>query len=61
MNFLEYELKASLGAIPNSKIQKKKRVQIEPKLEEGLNIQEGQSTLLECQLALRGPAQEPFN
>ena len=56
MNFLEYELKAGLGAIPNSKIQKKKRVQIEPKLEEGLNIQEGQSTLLECQLTLRGPA-----
>ena len=60
MNFLEYELKAGLGAIPDSKIQKKfkkkKRVQIEPKLEEGLNIQEGQSTLLECQLTLRGPA-----
>ena len=41
MNFLEYELKVGLGAIPDSKIQKfkkKKRVQIEPKLEEGLNI-----------------------
>ena len=40
MKFLEYELKVGLGAIPDSKIQKKKkkRVQIEPKLEEGLNI-----------------------
>ena len=56
---LEYELKNASRC--NSQLKNpKKRVQIKPKLEEGLGIQEGQWALSKCRLAqIQGLAREP--